>query len=215
MKNLPPLAAALCALSACSNSTTDTASLASALQVAQTDYCADRAAGDACRQTYDACVTTAAGDATATQACVDALHACLPPPPHAGREGDGCLGGMDDGGVRPGRGGPGGDGDHGPGERGPSAHRGAGPQPDQAVVQACHDAEQACLTAAPADPTCVETERQCVHDAFAAAFAAACADAQTTCTDASTPECADILARCAAGIGAPPGDGGTCGLAAD
>lgn len=210
MKRLPILVAVMCGLAGCSASTTDTASLASALEVAQADFCTDRAAASACRETYDTCVTAAGADATATQACVDALHACLPPPPHARGGGDGCVGMEGDGGGPRGEhhhGDGGVDGHHG--GRGGGHEGGRGPQPDAAAVQACRDAEQACLTADPADTTCVDTERQCVRAAFAAAFEAACTDAQAACTDASTEGCTEILARCAAGIGAGA-DGGSC-----
>jgi len=96
--------------------TTSVAETATALETAQTDFCAFRARADACRQDFEGCVAAAGAD---REACRATLHDCLPPPPPRPEGMGGHCEGMDDGGVRPPRppGGPGEpSGPGGPGE---------------------------------------------------------------------------------------------------
>jgi hypothetical protein len=188
---------------------------ASALEEAQSDFCALQAAAEQCRAAFDACVLAAGAD---TEACRQGLHDCLPRPPERGGPGGHCEGmGPGDGGLRPEGPPPGFPGAPPPGGPGPGGHRGPprGPHPDPAAIEACRTALSDCLAASPGDVTCLETEHTCVRDAFRAAFDAACADAAAGCTNlppgAPPDACARLQQRCAEGVdGRRDGDGGVC-----
>lgn len=203
------LVASLSTFAACGLSSTETvAETADALEAAQCDLGALETAAAACRATYDTCRTAEGAN---LEACRQALHECLPPPPDRrprGERGDGgeCMR-DEDGGRRPPPP-PGADGGRPEGHHGPGRHGGRGPHPDPAAVQACRDALHACLTANPEDPTCRETEHACVRAAFGAAFLAACDEATVRCANDTSEPCTRILARCAEGVG-----GGTCNAA--
>lgn len=167
-----------------------------ALETAQADFCAVKAAADQCRSDYDACILGAGAD---TQACRGAFHACLPRPPDRrgggprGGAGQHCIG-RGDGGVRP------------PPPRLPGGHRGGprgGVSPEPAAVEACRVTLAECLAATPGDASCIETERACIRTAFQAAFDAACADAAAGCTQlpagAPAGACERLQRRCAEG----------------
>ncbi|MBK7857120.1 MAG: hypothetical protein IPJ65_00595 [Archangiaceae bacterium] len=169
-----------------------TATTEAALTTAQCNY------GDAngCFDTFNTCVAAEGADLAA---CNTALHACLPPPPSRGD--GGMPGGCNGGGGRPGHGGPGGPGGHDGGPPGPHDHHGGAP----GLTRACHDALEACLAAAPADPrTCFDTEHQCVKDELAADFAARCDDALAECASVTSDACTAVTQRCADGVGAMP-----------
>lgn len=200
-------------LAACgTDSATSAAETAAALETAQTDYCTVQAAAEQCRADYDACVLAAGAD---TEACRQALRACLPMPPDRRGGGDGghCMHG--DGGARPPRPPP---GDGGvPPEGHPGGRHGGGrmPHPDPAALDACRTALADCLAASPGDATCLATEKTCIRDAFRAAFDAACADAAAGCTNlpanAPAEACTRLQQRCAEGVdGRHDGDGGVC-----
>lgn len=204
------------------------------LQTAQCSKEGFDAAAQACFDAFDTCKAAANAD---LEACRTTLHACLPPPPQrpqglpgeggGGNCGPGGRGGHGDGGVGDGDGDHHGGGDHGgrgpggpggPPPGGPDGGvrpegggRGNRPLPENAEVQACHDALATCLAATGADEAaCRATEHDCVHAAFAAAFQAECDAAATTCASSSSADCARVTARCAQGIDGPRGaDGGT------
>jgi hypothetical protein len=80
--------------------------------------------------------------------------------------------------------------------------------PNPAAVQACHDTFKACLAATPG-AACFQAERDCMQAAFESAFQAVCQSVMCNPTD---PPCANLLQRCADGVGSHPDafDGGAC-----
>ncbi len=224
---------------ACGTGTTtvDVASETSSLVTAQCDAQSSRAAVDACFETFKTCK---AAEGAVEADCKTALDACLPAGvPQRARHGDGrghgdggCPGmggGAGEGGG--GRGGrpeglgglfgppPGADGGMGHGGMGHGGRGGGhgGGRPhgpvavDDAAVQACRSAAQACLDAGTDEATCRDTARTCLHDAFAAALAARCQELTDACTASGQTDCATLAAQCAAGPEAPPA--GTCDVA--
>lgn len=216
-----PVFAVMAFVSCSASSTLTTAQTDDALLAAQCTLQADRAAAQACFDTFNACKTANPADETG---CWTALDSCLPKPPRG--DGQDCPN-MGDGGIgHGGHGGPDGDGPGGPGGRGgpggPGGRGGhggveGGPLPDSTAVTACKTALTACIAAATETPAaCQATEHTCIHDAFAAAFAAECASATATCAASSSADCARLTERCNRGIDdpPPPDDGGTaCGTA--
>ncbi|MFO0601328.1 MAG: hypothetical protein U0228_38825 [Myxococcaceae bacterium] len=209
----------------CGTDSTSVATTAAALETAQCDLGNVSSRVTACTTDYSTCIAAEGADLAA---CRATLESCLAPP-HRDNPGDGD-GGMCGGRGPGGPGGPGGpppdldgglpppphDGAGGPlgpppdldGGRPPHGGRGGrGPHPDRAALQACRDGLDACLTANPADLTCIDTSRECVKAAFDAAFAAACADATTRCANDTSEPCTRILARCADGAS---GTNATC-----
>jgi hypothetical protein len=200
---------------ACSDTTDLVTTDSSQLLGAQCTYDDFRATADACFATYETCATASGAD---VEACLDALHACLPPPPRPpGGPGPGHGdGGCDHDGDRPPPPdgfGPPPDGGRPPPPGGDGQHRPPPPLPPPEEVQACRDALDACLVATPSETeTCRDTAHACVRDAFAAAFQARCEEAATRCAEPGAPadKCADITARCAQGVdGLPPEEAAT------
>ena len=174
-----------------SNQLVDTATAASELQSTQCSF----GGANACFDTFNSCIAAEGAD---VQACNDALHSCLPPPP--ARPDGGMAGGC------PGMGGGGGPrGPFGGGHGGPGRPGGAPPPIPSAAASACHDALDACLAASPADPrTCFDTEHSCVGDALRAEFQARCDLATAQCAGSTDAACAEITQRCADGVTAMP-----------
>jgi hypothetical protein len=180
MNRITNLIAVCCIAVACGDPTiVDSLTTESELTEAQCTV----AGGNGCLASFEACTSDA-------ETCRAQLRACLPPRPPPRPHGDGgeCHRGGPDGGRPPG--GPG-----GPGRGGPGRHR----RPP--LTQACRDALDACLQAAPADPrTCFDGAKQCMRDEFEAR----CAEATAQCAGSQDETCARIVERCNVGINAIP-----------
>jgi len=78
---------------------------------------------------------------------------------------------------------------------------------DLTALQACRDDRDACI--ASAATTCNDDARECVRAVLEGAFDAMCEDRTAQCADAGSTDgaCGRIIARCAAGLPGPRGDG--------